>query len=99
LSAWYVYIGRLRDGRFYVGISQASPATLLKTHLSGDHSRYTRAQGMVRIEWTELQPSLASAKARERQLKGWSHDKKQALIEGNIEKLKQLARSRKHPAS
>jgi len=53
---------------------------------------------MVRIEWTEAQPSLASAKARELQLKGWSHAKKQALIVGDLEKLRSLAKTRKSPS-
>jgi len=34
--------------------------------------------------------------ARERQLKGWSRAKKEALIEGNAEPFKALSRSREH---
>jgi putative endonuclease len=93
---WHVYIGRLRDHRFYVGISRQASDSLLDDHVSGDHSRYTRAEGLIRIEWTEVHPSLAKAKARERQLKGWSHAKKQALIDGDLKKLKSLAKARKN---
>ena len=92
-GSWYVYMGRLRDGRLYVGISRRQPANLLSDHQSGDHSRYTRAEGMSRIEWIELHPSEASACKREKQLKGWSHAKKQALIDGNVAALKALAKS------
>jgi len=91
---WDVYIGRLHDGRFYVGISQLSPARLLSDHRSGDHSRFTRVERLVAIEWTERHPTLSEAKARERQLKGWSHAKKQALIDGDVARLKLLSRSK-----
>ena len=51
---------------------------------------------LLRIEWTEVHPSLAEARAREQQLKGWSHAKKQALIDGNLKLLNSLARGRKN---
>ncbi len=37
--------------------------------------------------------SIESAVARERQLKSWTNAKKLALINGDLEKLKQLSRS------
>ena len=91
---WYVYIGLLRDSRFYVGISQQGPTTLLADHQDGHHARFTRQHRVERILWTERHPSLESVKKRELQLKRWGHAKKQALIDGNLELLKRLARSR-----
>jgi putative endonuclease len=32
---------------------------------------------------------------REKQIQGWSHKKKEALINGDLEKLKELSRSKK----
>jgi putative endonuclease len=94
-GSWYVYIGRLLDNRLYVGISRQQPSSLLADHQSGDHSRYTRAEGMTRIEWTEAHPTVSSACRREKQLKGWSHGKKQALIDRNLARLKSLSKSRR----
>jgi predicted GIY-YIG superfamily endonuclease len=94
-ASWSVYIGRLEDGRFYVGITQKDPPTLLADHQSGDHARFTRADKLLRIEWTESHPSEVSASRRERQLKKWSHAKKQALVDGNLPTLKSLAKSRR----
>jgi predicted GIY-YIG superfamily endonuclease len=34
------------------------------------------------------------AVTRERQLKRWSHEKKQALVEGNVERLKHASKHR-----
>ncbi|MBI2930741.1 MAG: GIY-YIG nuclease family protein [Planctomycetes bacterium] len=88
----YVYIGILRDGRFYVGVSDQEPKALLREHRSGKHSRCTRAKGLSRIEWRETHASLASARRREKQLKRWSHAKKEALIHGDLARLKRPLR-------
>lgn len=93
-ASWYVYIASLRDGRFYVGISHQQPRSLLAEHRSGLHSRFTGAEGLRRIEWTEAHPSISSARQREQQLKHWSHAKKQALIKGDLASLKTLSKSR-----
>lgn len=94
MSNWYVYIARLSDGRFYVGISCELTKDLLADHAAGNHSRFTRAGRVQAIEWTESQESLAAARKREIQLKGWSHAKKQALVDGDWNRLKSLSRSR-----
>jgi putative endonuclease len=91
-SEHYVYIGLLQDGRFYVGVSHQHPRDLLAEHQSGHHSRFTRAERLLRIPWTEPHPSLKSARTRERPLKRWTHAKKQALIDGDLAGLKKLAR-------
>ena len=95
MALWYVYISRLRDGRFYVGISHQGVRMLLAEHQSERHSQFTSAEGLKRVEWTEAHQSRVAARKREQQLKGWSHAKKEALIEGDLDRLKSLARSRR----
>ena len=55
----------------------------------------------VRLVFSEAFESREQAFAVERQLKGWSRAKKEALIRGDIELLKALARSRSsaHPST
>ncbi len=91
---WYVYLALLSDGRYYVGISRQELQNLLAEHKNGDHSRFTRAEGLRRIVWTEPHSSLSDAMRREKQLKRWTHAKKQALIDGDMDRLKSLARSK-----
>ncbi|MBI4566059.1 MAG: GIY-YIG nuclease family protein [Planctomycetes bacterium] len=91
---WYVYIARLTDGRFYVGISHQRQAALLAEHQEGRHALFTCRHPILRIEWVEPHQSLNSAHARERQLKRWTHAKKQALMTGDFVLLKHLSRSR-----
>jgi len=45
------------------------------------------------LKYTEKYSSRRLAEKREKQLKGWSRAKKNALIEGNIELLKHLSKS------
>jgi predicted GIY-YIG superfamily endonuclease len=95
---WRVYIAILADGRFYVGISRLSKESLLRQHCEGRHAAFTSEHRVVRIAWTEEHSSPESARARERQLKRWTHAKKQALVDGDLARLKALARSRQFVA-
>ncbi len=90
----HVYIALLQDGRFYVGMTHLSPDERARRHRRGWGGIFTRETGLVRLVWSEAHPSADSARKRERQLKGWSHAKKQALIDGDMKRLKKLSRSR-----
>jgi predicted GIY-YIG superfamily endonuclease len=66
-----------------------------RTHAAGNGPRYTAARLPVRIVYPQEHDSLASAITRERQLKRWSAQKKEALIAKDLSALKQLARRRR----
>ncbi len=65
-----------------------------KKHNDGDGARYTAMRRPVRLVYTEPIGSPEAAVRREHQLKRWSLTKKEALITGNLERLKQLSRRR-----
>lgn len=92
-----VYILRLENGHLYVG-STADLARRLGEHLSGSGCRTTADSPPVELLYSESLPDRESAARREQQLKGWSCAKKLALAEGNLGKLKQLARCRNQTA-
>jgi predicted GIY-YIG superfamily endonuclease len=48
----------------------------------------------VQLVYSEAFESETAAVSRERQLKRWSHEKKAALIAGNLERLKRLRKRR-----
>ena len=54
------------------------------------NGHYTRTNPPLRVAFTELHPTRASAEVRERQLKRWTRRKKQALIAGDLALLKRL---------
>lgn len=98
-STCAVYIGLLEDGRFYTGVTQGRPESRLRRHQHGRGGTFTRGVRLVRILWSESHSTLTHARTREAQIKKWSHAKKQALIDGDIPRLKALARSRQSRAT
>jgi predicted GIY-YIG superfamily endonuclease len=91
---WHVYIALLEDGRFYVGMTQVHPNERAHRHQTGWGGSFTRGVRIVRVIWSEQHANGDSARKRERQIKRWSHAKKQALIDGDHPRLKALSRSR-----
>jgi len=86
--AW-VYLLKCVDGTFYVG-STRNLEQRLEEH-STSNVGFTSRRRPVTLAWcAEL--DLADAYAIERRIHGWSRRKKQALIDGDIELLKALAR-------
>src|SRR5262249_30331740 len=85
-SPMFVYVLRCRDGSYYVGHT-ADLVARLRAHNEGRGARFTAARRPVQIVYAEQRPSAAAAIHRERQLKGWSAAKKEALI---------AARKRRH---
>ena len=90
--AFYVYILRCVDGSYYVGHTD-DLETRIAAHQQGDIDGYTRTRGPVRLVFSEQVPSRLEALERERQVKGWSRAKKEALIKGNWTRLSRLAGS------
>jgi len=88
-----VYIVRSSDGTLYVGHTE-DPETREKEHNDSRGARYTAMRRPIRLVYTEALESLGAAVRRERQLKRWSTAKKEALIEGDLARLKQLSRRR-----
>jgi putative endonuclease len=86
---WFVYILRCSDGALYVGETSNLEIRLLK-HNEGAASRFTEPRRPVALIYSEQHAGRRSALRRERQLKGWTRAKKEALIAGDLISLKRL---------
>ena len=87
----YVYLLRCADNSFYVGSAQNLKARL-NAHNEGRGAAHTFKHRPVRLVYSEQFSSEKQAVTRERQLKHWSHKKKEALIAGDLDRLKQLSK-------
>jgi putative endonuclease len=87
----FIYILRCADETLYVGHTE-DLASREETHNAGRGAKYTAARTPVRMVYAEEHASVASAIARERQLKRWSHKKKEALILADRTGLRWLGR-------
>jgi putative endonuclease len=88
----HVYMLPCSDGRYYVGSARRGLDRRVAEHNSGKYGGYTSKLLPVVVVWAEHFPDVTDAIAVERQIKGWSRAKKEALIDGDYETIKQLAR-------
>ena len=90
MSFW-TYMLRCADGSYYVGHSDD-----LEVHLGAHHSGlikgYTHRLRPVTLVWSQEFGERDEAFRAERQIKGWSRAKKEALIRGDWNGLQLLSR-------
>ena len=90
----YVYMVRCADGHYYVGSTRGGLERRIAEHNEGTFGGYTRSRRPVELVYHEGFEAIVDAIAAERRLKGWSRAKKDALIRGDFEALKRLAKRR-----
>jgi putative endonuclease len=88
--AW-VYILLCADDSLYIG-STTDLASRIADHQAGKGGSYTSHRRPVVLAYSEECGNIRAAVARERQIKMWTRQKKQALIRGDFQSLRKLAR-------
>jgi putative endonuclease len=97
MGAWMevtVYILRCSDDSYYTGLTKQEVEARVWEHNAGICDGYTKRRRPVELVFTETYDRILDAIARERQIKGWSRVKKQALIALNYEDLPGLSKNR-----
>jgi predicted GIY-YIG superfamily endonuclease len=89
---FWMYILRCCDASYYLGHTDDLEKRVID-HKAGGISVYTRKRRPVQLVLSESFSTREEALARERQVKGWSRARKEALINGNWERLSRLARN------
>ena len=90
-----VYILRCADGSYYAGLTKRDIADRVDEHNNGVVEGYTHSRRPVELVFTETYERIVDAIARERQIKGWSRRKKEALIGYDYKALPDLASRKK----
>ena len=90
----FVYTLRCSDGSYYVGSTRSSLEARVAEHNAGTFRGYTWSRRPVELVFHESFERITDAIAAERQLKGWSRAKKEALINGDTAVLQQAAKRR-----
>jgi putative endonuclease len=88
----HIYMLRCSDGSYYVGSARLGLDRRLSEHNNGTYGGYTSKRLPVVLVWSEHFLNITDAIAVERQIKGWSRTKKEALIRGDYELLRLLAK-------
>jgi putative endonuclease len=94
-GCWF-YILRCADGSYYTGTSRSDDLeTRVNQHNQGTFGGYTAKRRPVTLVYSAQFGSIVDAIAYERQVKGWSRAKKEALIRGDFDALQNLSKSRR----
>ena len=87
-TKYSVYILRNDKNKLYIGQSRDLDSRLQRHKVDG--TLFVRNDSTYRLVYEEKYQSLLAAMRREKQLKGWTGVKKEALIAGDLELLKRL---------
>ncbi len=87
----WVYILECSDGSYYTG-STSNLESRLVQHQTGTMDGYTATRRPVKLAFQQQFPDIREAISAERQIKGWSRAKKEALILGDFGLLQRLSR-------
>ena len=91
----FVYMLQCADGSYYIGTATGDDLTRrIPEHNSGAYPGYTSTRRPVQLVWSEHFDRITDAIAAERQVKGWTRVKKEALIKGDWGRLQQLPKRR-----
>ena len=93
MSFW-VYMLQCADQSYYIGHTDELERRLLQ-HERGELDGYTLTRRPVRVVFTQEFASREEALAAERQIKGWSRKKKEALVRSDWAEMSRLAQRRK----
>ncbi len=90
--AYYVYMLRCSDNSYYTGVSHSYEKRLREHNEGKDPKSYTFSRRPVEIVYTAMFEDVYEAIHWEKQIKGWSRKKKEALIRGEWELLPELSK-------
>jgi predicted GIY-YIG superfamily endonuclease len=92
--AYFVYILECADGSYYTGSTDDINRRLLQHQEGAESSSYTYTRRPVKLVWTSEETRYYYDSLRwERQIKGWSRAKKQALIRGEFDALHEIVKA------
>jgi len=89
--SYFVYILRFSNNTLYIGQTN-NLNQRLKDHKNKTQraSKFSKENGEFKLVYQENYETQLESMRREKQLKGWSRAKKEALVSGNLELLKKL---------
>ena len=88
---FWVYILRCSDDSYYTGHTDDLKKRIAQHHEGEIPTCYTLKRRPLECVFQQEFPTREEALASERQIKGWSRKKKEAMVRGNWEEVSRLA--------
>ncbi len=89
---FWVYILRCADGSYYTGHTD-NLQNRIDQHQAGECEGYTASRRPVELAWAQECVTREEALSAERQIKGWSRKKKEAMMRGDWREVSRLGRN------
>ena len=96
---YYVYILLCSDGSYYTGVTKDIDRRIEEHNQGIADDSYTFIRRPVELKYIEVFENIEKAIEREKQIKNWSRKKKEALLNANYDKLKDLAKKKWKPST
>ncbi len=93
MKPFWIYMLKCSDGSYYVGHTDDLEKRIGE-HEAGEIECYTRKRRPVELLYSSEFVTREEALSFERQIKGWSRAKKEALIRNDWDEVRKLARCR-----
>jgi putative endonuclease len=91
MNNYYVYILKCSDNSYYTGVTNNLERRVIEHQEGLDKNSYTHNRRPVELVFYTSFTDINQAISFEKQVKGWSRKKKEAIINNNWEKLKPLS--------
>jgi len=93
MKYYYVYILKCVDGSYYTGVTNNIEKRLIEHNSDDSVTSYTSKRKPVELVYFQQFNDINQAIELEKQIKGWSRRKKEALINENWEDLKRFSKN------
>ena len=87
MKTYFVYIVKCSDNSYYTGFTNDLDRRLSEHQSGKNKDSYTFDKRPIQLMWFETFNDVLNAIAIEKQIKGWSRRKKEALIAQDWDKL------------
>ena len=88
----WMYILECSDGSYYTG-STNNLELRIQQHQNGEGANHTKKRLPIKLLYSEEFSRIDDAFYREKQVQGWSRNKKEALINGNYDLISKLSKN------
>jgi len=94
-KTYWTYIVKCSDKSYYTGVTNNIERRIWEHNNDEDPRHYTYSRRPVKLVFCEDYNDIYSAISREKQIKGWTRKKKEALIKYRYELLPKLSKGKK----
>ena len=94
MKNYFVYILLCNDGSYYTGMANNIERRVIEHNTGIDTTAYVYPRRPVKLVWFASFTNPETAIEKEKQIKGWSRKKKEALINGDFELLPDLSKKK-----